>query len=251
MNNTDPNFLVSPNEPVAPTHDNIFFLASQNQAHGYPQPHNHLHNHSPIGMRLTVSSPSPDSQKFVNYNSSSTLFTDNYITESQYPPPSPVASSIGQAALSPYQPPISPQASAPSPGGSEGVFSSYQHSDGGLRVDPYPREQFEPQPPPSPVQVQRAPRTVPEVTFDPSPEPESQRAQSISSRGAGGRPGGRALGTHLPPKVAKAAHDMRKITACWHCVLQRDKVRFWIPLFLGIFGLTIVSAVPVISVNAV
>jgi hypothetical protein len=31
------------------------------------------------------------------------------------------------------------------------------------------------------------------------------------------------LGTHLEPTVAKAAHDMRKIVACWHCVLQRDK----------------------------
>ena len=38
------------------------------------------------------------------------------------------------------------------------------------------------------------------------------------------RPRGRALGSHLEPKVAKAARDMRKTVACWHCVLQRDKV---------------------------
>lgn len=31
------------------------------------------------------------------------------------------------------------------------------------------------------------------------------------------------MGTHLDPRVAKSAHDMRKIVACWHCVLQRDK----------------------------
>jgi hypothetical protein len=239
MNNTDPNYLVSPNDPVAPNHENLFFPATQNHVHGYPQPHIQHQNHSPVQMRLTVASPSPDSYDFVNLNSASPLFTENYITESQYPPLSPGASSYGQATHSPYQPPLSPQTSAPSPGGSEGMFSSYQRSDGGLQVEPHPREHFEQHPPPSPIHVQRAPRTIPGVTFDPSPEPESQRTQSISSRRTGNRPGGRALGTHLNTKVAKAAHDMRKITACWHCVLQRDKVRIWTSLILRIFGLTI------------
>jgi hypothetical protein len=239
MNNTDPNYLVSPNDPVGLNHDNLFIPASQHPVHAYSQPHVHLHNHNPVEMRLTLASPSPDSQNFVNYNSSSSLFTDNYITESQCPPPSPGASSYGQDTQSPYQPPLSPQASATSPGGSEGMFSSYQRSDGGLQVEAYPRERFEHRHSPSATQALHASMIIPDVAFDPSPEPESRRAQSISSRGAGHRPGGRALGTHLNAKVAKEAHDMRKITACWHCVLQRDKVRSFICLFLRISELTI------------
>ena len=237
MNIADPNYLVSPDDPVAPNHENLFFSATQNHVHGYPQPHMQPQNHSPIQMRLTAASPSPDSHNFINLNSASRLFTENYITESQYPPPSPGASSHGQPTYSPYQPPLSPQASASSPGGSEGMFSLYQRSDG--QVESYPREQFEQHPPLSPIHVQHAPITFPSVTYDPSPEPESQRTQSISSRKTGNRPGGRALGTHLDTKVAKAAHDMRKITACWHCVLQRDKVRIWTSFILRIFGLTI------------
>jgi hypothetical protein len=119
------------------------------------------------------------------------------------------------------------------------MFSSYQRSDGGLQVEAYPTDQFEHHHPPSPTQMQRAPRIIPDVAFDPSPEPESQRAQSISSKGAGQRPGGRALGTHLNAKVAKEAHDMRKISACWHCVLQRDKVRILVCLCSRISELTI------------
>jgi len=62
---------------------------------------------------------------------------------------------------------------------------------------------------------------VPELSFDASPEPES--SQSAAQKALAAKSGGRALGTHLEPTVAKAAHDMRKIVACWHCVLQRDK----------------------------
>jgi hypothetical protein len=54
--------------------------------------------------------------------------------------------------------------------------------------------------------------------YDGMLEPES----ATSARNLA-KNGGRALGTHLEPEVAKAAHDMRKISACWHCVLQRDK----------------------------
>ena len=230
---SDPAYFVSPNDPV-PTHDNFYFVPSQTPNHVYSQPSQLIQNHSPIEMNLTIPSPSPDSQNFVNYNASSALFRDSYITENQLHPQSPAASSNGQAVHSPYQPPLSPQVSASSPGGSEGVFSSYQHSEGEMVIDSYPKEQFEPPPPPSPVQ--HVPRTVPEVTFDPSPEPESKHTHSVGGKGASGRPGGRSLGTHLDPKVARAAHDMRKITACWHCVLQRDKVRFWksLPRMLGL-----------------
>lgn len=39
------------------------------------------------------------------------------------------------------------------------------------------------------------------------------------------RSGGRLLGSHLQPAVAADANMMRKVVACWRCVLQRDKVR--------------------------
>ena len=60
------------------------------------------------------------------------------------------------------------------------------------------------------------------------PENEELNDNTVQhvSRGVN-RPAGRAVGTHLEPKVAKAAHDMRKIVACWHCVLQRDRVTFF------------------------
>jgi hypothetical protein len=239
MNNTDPNYYVSPNDLVAPNHENIFFPAMQNHVHVYPQPHMQHHNHTPVQVRLTVASPPPDSRGFINYDSTSPLFTENYITESQCSPPSSGASSYGQTIHSPYQPPLSPQASVPSPGGSEGMLSSYQRSDGGLQVEAYPGEHFEHHPLLSPIHLQHANRTNPGITIDPSPEPEPQRRHSTNNRRTGNRPGGRAPGTHLDTRVAKAAHDMRKITACWHCVLQRDKVRIWTSLILRIFGLTI------------
>ncbi|KAF2710405.1 hypothetical protein K504DRAFT_476371 [Pleomassaria siparia CBS 279.74] len=220
-NNTDPNYLASPNDHMPHIYGSSF-PASPHTAQVYPQPQDHPHQHPPVRLQWTPSSPAPDPEKFINYNSSSIIFTDSYNTDSPFSPSSPGASSMGHAALPPYQPTISPQASAPSPGGSDDVFSSYQHSDIDT-IDSYLPEHSEPQPPPSPVHVQRASRTVLFASLHPPPEPESRRAQSVNNRDAGNRPGGRQLGTHLPPQVAKAAHDMRRITACWHCVLQRDK----------------------------
>ncbi|KAF2684912.1 hypothetical protein K458DRAFT_28082 [Lentithecium fluviatile CBS 122367] len=230
MNNTDPNYLISPNDPappqdVFPTAQQIFQQRQQRQQpqqqQSFMQPQNQqqIQNSSPIEMRLTTASPKPDSQGFVNFNSQSPLFTNNYITDSV---PSSLITSIEQA-------PNSPMASASSPGGSEGMFSSYQQSDPGMVLDPYSNEAFDTQflPPPSPVRPSPN-RSIPEVTFpevifDFSPEPEHQTSRRSGASKPSGRPGGRALGTHLDAKVAKAAHDMRKTVACWHCVLQRDK----------------------------
>lgn len=64
--------------------------------------------------------------------------------------------------------------------------------------------------------------SIRDMSFDASPEPDlvgNSAGKTVTKSGGGGR----ALGTHLEPTVAKAAHDMRKIVACWHCVLQRDK----------------------------
>ncbi|CAO2648964.1 Nn.00g099130.m01.CDS01 [Neocucurbitaria sp. VM-36] len=224
MNYTDPSYLISPSEPTIPPQDNSFPMTAQNLAH---RPHSHAHhthaqNQSPVEMHLTRASPPPDQQNFVNYNASSTLFTDNYITGNQYPPTSPASSSIGQYPRSPYQPAISPTAA--SPGSSDGMFSSYQHSDSGMMLDPFPAQQFNnmllPQVPSMKVDYPPT-RDISKVSFDASPEPESSRSGEALK--ALNKSGGRALGTHLEPTVAKAAHDMRKIVACWHCVLQRDK----------------------------
>lgn len=61
---------------------------------------------------------------------------------------------------------------------------------------------------------------MPEIAISVSPEPETDGSAAAKALA---KSGGRTLGTHLNAEVAKAAHDMRKIVACWHCVLQRDK----------------------------
>ncbi|KAF2185062.1 hypothetical protein K469DRAFT_726934 [Zopfia rhizophila CBS 207.26] len=206
--NTDPGYLINPNTPAGAPMDSLW--------------NNQISPVTPVEMKLTVSSPSPDSQNFVNYDQSS-FFSESYPQVPQSYPSPGVTSTATQPALSPYEDPVSPLPSALSPG-SDTAFSSYQHSDYGMVMDSYPNEQFDakPQPPPSPIQVNdpSPTMTIPDVTYDPEPEPP--RSQP-TAKPVSGRPGGRALGTHLEPKVAKAAHDMRKIVACWHCVLQRDK----------------------------
>jgi hypothetical protein len=240
INNTDPNYLISPNDPT-PSHD-PFAMASQtfslqqqrlqqlqqlqqqqqqqNRQQHVQQP---TYQVSPIEMRVTTASPSPDSQNFVNYDASSPLFTETYTTHNHAHPTYPnLVTSI-------EHPPNSPLAYASSPGGSESMYSSYQHSEPGNMVDSNANQSYEPQHPPlSSIDAHSPTRSLPEVTFDtsPSPSPEGHMVgptrRSREKHGSG-RPGGRALGTHLDARVAKQAHDMRKIVACWHCVLQRDK----------------------------
>jgi hypothetical protein len=222
MNFTDPNYLLSPSEQVPPPQENFFNMAAQNLVHR-PQiniPPSHPHSVSPVGMHLTRPSPPPDQSNFINYDESSRLFTDSYIVNNGYSPSSPGNSSTGQYPRSPYQPAISP--SAGSPGSSDGIFS-YQQSDPGMILDPFPAQQFDQMlsAPNTSLQANYAPaKNVPEMTFDIVPDTESTSTVAMKNLG---KNGGRALGTHLEPDVAKAAHDMRKISACWHCVLQRDK----------------------------
>ncbi|ORX97545.1 hypothetical protein BCR34DRAFT_496762 [Clohesyomyces aquaticus] len=178
---------------------------------------------SPVEVNGLLPSPVADSQGFVNLHPTSPFFANDtdYNMEPQYPPSSPGNSTIAQVA--------SPFRSVSSLDGHEGSFAT-QYLDQSARLDTYPGYRSEqgdvkPVPPPSPVQVQPSPggRTVPEITYDShSPDSEHSGTQQ-SNKCLTNRPGGRALGTHLEPKVAKAAHDMRKIVACWHCVLQRDK----------------------------
>jgi hypothetical protein len=220
---TDPSSLVSPNEPTVPMHESMYFSPIQNLAPAFdPVPQTPLQHRSSVDMQERRSSPPPDQQNFVNYNASSSLFTDNYITSHAFSASPSTASSAGYHPQSPFQPAISP--SAPSPGSSDGIYSVYQHSDSGIMVDQFQTQQYEHLQQPQ-MQAPKVDHTVhsgvPEMSFDASPEPES--ARSAAQKAMAAKSGGRALGTHLEPTVAKAAHDMRKIVACWHCVLQRDK----------------------------
>ncbi|KAF2624348.1 hypothetical protein BU25DRAFT_461211 [Macroventuria anomochaeta] len=213
-NYTDPNSLLSPSEPVVPPQDMMFSFNPQHRGSqgSYGQ--------SPVEIRFN-GLPSSDQPTFVNYDANSTLITDNYITPNQFPPTSPT-SSVGQYPQSFYQPTLSPQVSAPSPGSSEGKFSN-QHSDFEM-LDTIPAQHSNNAffPAQSSTRGSASPaQPVPEISFDASPEPEQSRRESTSK--SMNKSGGRALGTHLDPRVAKSAHDMRKIVACWHCVLQRDK----------------------------
>jgi hypothetical protein len=219
-NFTDPTSLVSPSEPTMPPQDMMFGFQAQHRGSlgslgSFGQ--------SPVELRFNGVPQSPVHNNFVNYDASSALITDNYIVPNQLMPTSPSSSSIGQYSQYHYQPPVSPQPSAPSPGSSEGKHS-HQHSDYEMfealpahqpHTPSFQHSQASSQGSLSPAQP------IPEMSFDASPEPEQVRRES-TSRGMI-KSGGRALGTHLDPRVAKSAHDMRKIVACWHCVLQRDK----------------------------
>jgi hypothetical protein len=220
-NFTDPNFLVSPSEPMIPPQDMMFGFTAQGHQHRGSQS---SFIQSPVELRFNGTLQSPTQPTFVNYDASSALITDNYIVpnQDQFVPPSPSTSSVGQYSQSLYQPVPSPHASAPSPGSSDGKHS-YQQADFEM-FDTLPAHHPNASmfPPQSSSRGSASPgQPIPEISFDASPEPEQVRRESTSK--AMSKSGGRALGTHLDPRVAKSAHDMRKIVACWHCVLQRDK----------------------------
>jgi hypothetical protein len=243
VQNTDPAFLLSPNEPVSP--QDFFPVVTpgliQQQRSGRQPSHSQGHVHSqtfvsdssPVAVRFHEASPAPDSHNFVTYPATGNhaVVTQRHI--------SPIATSIELPVGRTIQSPASPLVSASSPGGSEGMFSSYQHSDTGLdHHDSQAHQSFTKIiPPPSPVEGAFSPsRTLLDSSTGVSPDPEGQSARrQVGPIRTTGRPGGRALGTHLEPKVAKAAHDMRKIVACWHCVLQRDKVTSPTPSRRGFF----------------
>lgn len=223
--NYDPTNLISPSEPTPFPQDihfnnNLQYLPLRSPQHGQPAP---MQIQSPVEMQITKASPPPDQQNFVNYNASSNLFTNAYIISDQPSASGSVTSSSRNVPKSPYESALSP--SAASPMSSDDMFSSYQQSDSGMMMDQfYSPQQFNHMATTSASTIKLdipAATMMPETTFDASPEPES--ARTAAAKAALAKSGGRALGTHLEPKVAKAANDMRKITACWHCVLQRDK----------------------------
>lgn len=219
----DPVNIISPSEPMLPPQDNVFTPGIPYIPHGS---HQHARSgsmqiQSPVEMQIIGPSPPPDPENFVNYDASSKIFTDAYITTDQSPGPASVTSSIQQLQQSPYQQTISP--SAASPVSSDGRFSYYQQSDPGMLADHFQPHQIDYTVPASSSVLKLdtlSAAHMPDMSFDASPEPESSRSATAKALA---KSGGRALGTHLEPTVAKAANDMRKIVACWHCVLQRDK----------------------------
>ncbi|OAG00542.1 uncharacterized protein CC84DRAFT_1168635 [Paraphaeosphaeria sporulosa] len=235
MNETDPTYLASPNEPLVSPQD-PYSMATQSLAQQQPsQPvtqsqvhaNTYYSNSSPVDMWSFRASPSPSSRRYAPYEAKPVLQM-GYMgsRRSSHQHPSPIATSIELPSRINLQSPSSAYASVSSPGGSEGMFSSYQQSD----LDAERRESQSHQsfgqtiPPPSIVDDFSPDRTLSEAVTGLSPDPEGPKARrQVGPIRNTGRPGGRALGTHLEPKVAKAAHDMRKIVACWHCVLQRDK----------------------------
>ncbi|KAH7401763.1 hypothetical protein DE146DRAFT_440794 [Phaeosphaeria sp. MPI-PUGE-AT-0046c] len=223
MDYTSPSYLVSPSEQES-IFDNI------NPQQGGPHtlvhrppisiPQQQFTNVSPTEGSWSRPSPSADQSNFINYDENSSIFTESYVTDYRPSPSSPGNSSFGQYPQSPYHQIISP--SAASPGSSDG-FSPYR-PDPAMPIDTFQAQLFQQVPPHLPSALEgnntHAPTTR-TVKFELISKPAS--ATSPSTTKSPGKNGGRAPGTHLEPDVAKAAHDMRKISACWHCVLQRDK----------------------------
>ncbi|KAF2200750.1 hypothetical protein GQ43DRAFT_463734 [Delitschia confertaspora ATCC 74209] len=236
-NSTDPSILVPPNAPTAP-----------------PLDHHQLYLDrfiSPLPMELTSSSGGTSSYSGDhNFNPTQQYFQELFMGPQSFSSPGASLNTVGinstnvQAPLSPYQQtPVSPYqvsvssfpaAQSPSsdtvfPQQDSGLLPSTT-SDHGIILEQPERETKEREAKKSPQPIHAASTvanrssslvdTTPErVLF--GPEPAAQRSQPRST--AGKPPGGRAVGTHLEPEVAEAAHNMRRIVACWHCVLQRDK----------------------------
>lgn len=218
MNNSNMNYVPSSSPGMSQQSDNFF----------YNTPTPQTYQHRPMDIRLMVPQAVTPAQPFINYNSNNLDFNDGNLVSPSSPGSSTIGSSIGQIP-SPYQENMNFQPSVPSPGASESTMSSFRYPpDAEMQYNSFDvrPELFDAKPTisVSPVQFNYSPAPMAlESSSDNSPEPEA-RARAHSIVRGGGRPGGRALGTHLEPKVAKAAHDMRKTVACWHCVLQRDKV---------------------------
>jgi hypothetical protein len=97
-NFTDPNFLVSPSEPMIPPQDMMFGFTAQGHQHRGSQS---SFIQSPVELRFNGTLQSPTQPTFVNYDASSALITDNYIVpnQDQFVPPSPSTSSVLSVAL--------------------------------------------------------------------------------------------------------------------------------------------------------
>lgn len=206
---------------VGPTSSNFNCMLSSNSPDGLSLDSQYYGD--PMELQLSISSTSHANYSLGN---SSGMFSDGYVRVPRGQT-SPEATSVGAiSGHSSYQAPTSPFVNIPSPL-SDGVFS-YQASDPGSTVDTAPAlEQFHNTPSPTPTQNNHALQQ--QSLQDPilyGLDPPAPRTQRPSMN----RSGGRQLGSHLKPEVAKDAHDMRKVVACWHCVLQRDKVRLWLKL---------------------
>jgi hypothetical protein len=208
------------------TAENFNYLVSPHSQDGYPIDAglDYANQLSSVDMEFSVSATHQHQVPFV-YGQSPSLVSENYIQDPFSRAHSDAASIGAMSRLSSFQAPASPfSAQGGLSPGSEGVFS-YQASDPDAIREAFQQvESFHNSPSPAPTSSNN---TVPTSQYaDPivyGPEP----VRSRTSRQPANKPGGRQLGSHLAPEVAKDAHDMRKVVACWHCVLQRDKVTIW------------------------
>ena len=76
-----------PNGPVVPVHSTPPHLSEHLDANDPNFPDLAVPTHQSIEMQRTRASPPPDQQNFVNYNVSSSLFVDSYITSNQFHAP--------------------------------------------------------------------------------------------------------------------------------------------------------------------
>lgn len=230
MNQTQ--FMPLPaNDPLPPSTEDLYGLSLPTS-----QPIQQHQNGIPL--RLTVPSPPPGSYPFLNQSPATSLISPEGLAEPHISPasnPSSTWNSVGQISpqtQSPYQTKLDPL-SVPSPGGSDGLLSSYQHSDSGTAAGAPSSSSTALMIPATKTNVSPSASASERSFNEYSPEPEIQRQIQQNRRRKNknaNRAGGRAVGTHLEPRVAKAAHEMRNVVTCWHCALQRDKVNIWSPL---------------------
>lgn len=216
INSTDSSNLISPSVPQPPPQDGFYNFQQQVQpaqpTQGRAVPT--LPSAPAVGRSILLLNQTSLQGTVIQGPQGSQILTSS-------PHSATAWSVITQPPVSPHQGTLSPRVSAPSPGGSELVVPSYPHSDAGMHSDTGSSDTMEASEERSVMKLSRAKvrRTTSkkggELSFDVSPEPEGKSRRTK---------GGRALGTHLDARVAKHAHDMRRIVACWHCVLQRDKV---------------------------
>jgi hypothetical protein len=143
---TDPTFLISPSEHrvgnfLNPATPNVVQPTMPHRPQiNIPPPHTFISGpFEPQSRQPAQVEQSPDKQGFINYDASSSLFTDSYVTDQLLYFPH-----------SPYQQVVKP--SAVDPGSSNGVFSF--HSDQAMMIDPFPVQQHFLQPPQSNMAMQ-------------------------------------------------------------------------------------------------
>lgn len=181
---------------------------------------------SPSGLAEAQTSFQSSPVEHFNFRDGTDTFSVAHKTEIQTISSPYAASATTLEDLSPVQEPVHPFLGVQDPFSPGSDWSlSRQASECGATLEFIQEHETKPiLKSPSPSQSSRSmSKATPKIPSDSS---ATSRSGSRKQKTSHNRPGGRILGSHLPPEVAAEASSMRKISACWHCVLQRDKVRF-------------------------